>query len=156
MIFHTMKYIGADSGLQSLYNDHFGYVSGDAGFWADYATSPVFPANEEPEAADFYLVYNYRDSFDVEAWWHLTTDLRLTINSNNIGLIEDVSKRLREMFKDYEFAAQRMNVWMGSAGLEGYIVNWTRYHTGMLVEAREQENGIHQREMRVLINATEC
>lgn len=156
MIFHTMKYIGNDSELQSLYNTHFGLSAGDAGFWSDYASSPVFPINEEPESEDFYVVYNYRDTFEPNAWWHLTTDVRLTINSNNVKLIEDVSKRLREIFKDYEFAARRMNTWLGGEGLQDYIVNWTRYHSGQLVKAREQEDGIHQRDIRILVNATEC
>lgn len=156
MIFHLMKYIGNNSDLQSLYNTHFGLQAGDAGYWSDYTDSPIFPVNEEPEADDFYIVYNYRDMFDDEAWWHLTTDARLTINCNNVKLVEEVSKQLRVMFKDYEFAAQRMNKWMGQAGLQDYIVNWTKYQTGQLVQPREQENGIHQRTLRIIVNATEC
>lgn len=156
MIFHTMKYIGNDSELQTIYNTHFGYTSGDPLYWSDYASSPIFPIDEQPEADDFYVLYNYRETFADNAWWHLTTDIRLTINVNDVGVIELFSKRLRDIFKDYEFAAKRMNTWLGQNSLQDYIVNWTMYHSGGIIEGREQENGIHSRDVRILINSTEC
>lgn len=152
----VVKFLGDSTALQDLYNNHFGYTSGDPLFWEDYASSPIFPVNEQPESDKFYILYNFADSMPSGEWWHLDTTLMVYVASNNINLLGEFGVELIKLIGDYEFAADRINQWAADNNVEGPHVNYMGYGMSDPITPQEQENGVYSRLFELTLNSVVC
>jgi hypothetical protein len=155
-VFTLLNSLGDNEVLQGLYNDHFGFSVGDVEFWADYDSSPVFPVSEQPESDNFYITYNYRDFFPDGTWWHLNTEIQITLYCNNIKLMENVFAEVRKSYSDYEYAAQRLNTYSRLNMSEAPSVNWIQYKDGQPYKSNRQENGVMSRTSVIRLNSSVC
>jgi hypothetical protein len=155
-VFTLLNAIGSSTVLQELHNEHFGLSAGDAEFWSDYNSSPVFPVSEQPESNNFYITYNYKDSMPFETWWHLNTEVQLTVSTNNIKLMENVFAELRKSYSDYEYAAARLNLHSRLNMTEAPSINWIQYKEGQPYNPSSQENGVIRRIAIIRLNSVVC
>ena len=152
----VMKYIGDLTTLQDLYNNHFGYTVSDTAYWADYASSPIFPVNEQPESDKFYIIYNFADSMPRGEWWHVDTTLMMYVVANDIALLGEFGVELVKELGDYEFAAGRINQWSADNNVEGPHINYIGYGVSDPISPQEQENGVYSRLFELRVNSVVC
>lgn len=155
-VFGLMNYIGSIQGLQDAYNTHFNLSPGDDTHWSDYSDSPIFPVNEQPESDKFYILYNFAEGHPPNGWWNVEYTVAMKVHTNNIKLLNDVTKILRQELGDYNFAAERVGNWMAANNVDSQPVNYIRYNGSDFVDAQEQENGVYSVILTFNLNVVDC
>lgn len=155
-VYSLINYLGSLEELRDVFNGNFNFSIGDAEYWEDYATSPIFPVSEQPESDNFYILYNFSESHEQDSWWHVEASMSIYVASNKVHVIEEASSIIRKALSDYEFAASRVNAWASGESLTYSPINWIRFLSAGPIMSESQENGVYGRVINIQFNYTDC
>lgn len=158
MIYEFNKWLFSRPEIYTPYNDYYGLSSGNTGYWDSWASSPVFPWGEQPEADDFYIVYQTREEGHDYHFWETKVYVDYFLYANNIKLIDDTFKAMIKKAGHNEYSVIEFDKWQlaNNESIDGYTVQDMYFDMATDTRPQEQENGVFGKAMRFCIKLHDC
>jgi hypothetical protein len=158
MIYEINKWLFSHPELCELYNEHYGYVSGDEGYWESWDDSPVFPWNEQPESDKFYVVWSTKERRTMGHFWETKVYFDFMVYSNNIKLLNDSVKKMIYIAGRHEESVRPFQAWLAQSGISDMSLSVEDMHfeSSTDIVTQEQENGVYGKAMRFCVLAHDC
>lgn len=158
MIYEFNKWLFSRSEVYTPYNTFFGLSSGDAAYWGDWDSSPVFPWGEQPESDRFYIVYQSREQGHESRFWETKVYIDYFVYSTNIKLIEDTIKAMMKTAGQNEYSVIEFDKWAlaNNESIDGFTIQDMYFDMSTDTRPQEQEAGVFGKAVRFCVKLHDC